>query len=151
MRMSQIPDPTAEHAEIAEDHPLGFLCDLCGLCGAPGVLVGLRRSLASLRFLLILASAGLLWAQAEAPVKRPDPVKWSLRLEPASAAPGGKVLGRLQAAVEAGWHFYAPGSPKPTIAATIGLAASPAVARSSIPRLSPGCWAGRGATPPSTS
>jgi thiol:disulfide interchange protein DsbD len=75
----------------------------------------------------LLGSAGVLLGQAEAPAKRPDPVKWSLALEPSAAAPGGKVLGRLKATVEAGWHFYAPTSPKPTIASTIGLADSPVV------------------------
>jgi len=74
-----------------------------------------------LRLILILASAGLVFGQ------RQDPVKWSLGLEPAIAAPGGKVLGRLQATLEPGWHFYSLGSPKPTIASTLGLAASPAV------------------------
>lgn len=74
-----------------------------------------------MRLILILASAGLVFAQ------RQDPVKWSLGLEPATAAPGGKVLGRLKATIEPGWHFYSLGSPKPTIASTLGLAASPAV------------------------
>ncbi len=74
-----------------------------------------------MRLILILASAGLVFGQ------RQDPVKWSLGLEPAIAAPGGKVLGRLQATLEPGWHFYSLGSPKPTIASTLGLAASPAV------------------------
>ncbi len=74
-----------------------------------------------MRLILILASAGLVFAQ------RQDPVKWSLGLEPATAAPGGKVLGRLKATMEPGWHFYSLGSPKPTIASTLGLAASPAV------------------------
>jgi thiol:disulfide interchange protein DsbD len=77
-----------------------------------------------LRYILIAASTGLLLAQQ---AKRPDPVRWSLMIEPATAAPGAKVLGRLKAALDPGWRFYAPTSPKPTIASSIGLAPSPAV------------------------
>jgi thiol:disulfide interchange protein DsbD len=77
-----------------------------------------------LRPILIVASTSLLLAQQ---AKRPDPVQWSLELEPATAAPGGMVLGRLKAALDPGWHFYAPTSPKPTIASSIGLAPSAAV------------------------
>ncbi len=69
----------------------------------------------------------LLLAQAGAPKPKVDPVKWTLRLEPDAAAPGQKVLGRLSAAIEPGWHLYSlstPGGPNPT---TIRLA-SPALA-----------------------
>jgi thiol:disulfide interchange protein DsbD len=36
----------------------------------------------------------------------PNQVKWSLTLEPASAAPGSKVLAHLEGAIDAGWHVY---------------------------------------------
>jgi len=36
----------------------------------------------------------------------PNQVKWSLTLDPASAAPGSKVLGHLEGAIDPGWHVY---------------------------------------------
>jgi thiol:disulfide interchange protein len=33
-------------------------------------------------------------------------VKWSLTLEPATAPPGSKVLGRLEGRIDSGWHLY---------------------------------------------
>jgi thiol:disulfide interchange protein DsbD len=40
----------------------------------------------------------------------PQPVKWSLAIEPASAqvAAGGKVTAVVTAAIDEGWHVYAP-------------------------------------------
>ncbi len=73
-----------------------------------------------------LAFAGLVAGQTKA---KPDPVKWSLRLEPDAAAPGQKVLGHLTATIEPGWHFYSLTTPKPTIPTTVALAPSPAVAK----------------------
>src|SRR5947208_16464924 len=35
-----------------------------------------------------------------------DLVKWSLTLDPAAAAPGATVLGKLEARVDPGWHMY---------------------------------------------
>src|SRR5262245_44147604 len=35
-----------------------------------------------------------------------DLVKWSLTLDPPSAAPGGTVVGKLEARIEPGWHMY---------------------------------------------
>ncbi len=83
-----------------------------------------------IRPLLALFAAAVLPlpGQTGASPKRPDPVKWTLTLEPATAAPGSKVLGRLHAALDPGWHFYSLTSPKPTIASTTALAPSPAVA-----------------------
>jgi thiol:disulfide interchange protein len=53
-------------------------------------------------------------------------VRWSLTLEPASAAPGAKVLAHLDGAIDPGWHLYSMTSAaaKPT---TIKLAPNPAV------------------------
>jgi thiol:disulfide interchange protein len=56
-----------------------------------------------------------------------DPIKWSLELPPA-AAPGSKVLARLEARLDSGWHLYSmstpPGGPTP---ATVRLADNPAI------------------------
>ncbi|MBI3694426.1 MAG: thioredoxin family protein [Acidobacteria bacterium] len=79
-----------------------------------------------------LLTGGLVLAQTDARPKKPDPVKWSLKLEPDAAAPGQKVLGRLTATVEPGWHFYSLTTPKPTIPTTIALAPSPAVGKSAV-------------------
>ena len=45
-----------------------------------------------------------------------DPAKWSLELDPAAIPPGGKVLARLKAVIEPGWHLYSLTTPaaKPT-------------------------------------
>src|SRR5437016_6296978 len=53
-----------------------------------------------------------------------DPAKWSLDLEPAAIPPGGKVLARLKASIEPGWHVYSLTTPaaKPT---TIRLTNNP--------------------------
>src|SRR5713226_5040248 len=79
-----------------------------------------------------LLSTGLVLASllaGQTPKAKPDPVKWSLRLEPDAAAPGQKILGRLTATIEPGWHFYSLTTPKPTIPTTVALAASPVVAK----------------------
>ena len=52
-----------------------------------------------LAFLVALLCAGL-------SAQRMDPVQWSLTVEPAQVAPGGKVLAKLTAKVEPGWHLY---------------------------------------------
>ena len=75
----------------------------------------------SARFLLtLLLAAGSSFAE------KLDPAKWSLELQP--AAPGSKVLARLQAKIEPGWHLYSlttpAGGPIPT---TIRLDNSAAV------------------------
>jgi len=41
-----------------------------------------------------------------------DPAKWSLELQPAAAAPGSKILARLQAKIEPGWHLYSLTTPR---------------------------------------
>ena len=74
-----------------------------------------------------LLGAGLLLGQSGAKDAKPDPVKWSLKFEPAAAAPGQKVLGRLTATIEPGWHLYSLTTPRPPIATTVALAASPAL------------------------
>ncbi len=66
--------------------------------------------------------AGLaLWAQ------RLNPVHWSLVVEPPSAPPGSRVLVRLTARMDPGWHLYSLTTPRPPIATTIELAPHPAI------------------------
>src|SRR5262245_58609893 len=68
------------------------------------------------RALALLATlAGISFAQ------RLDPVKWSFTLDTASAAPGSKVLGRLSATIEPGWHLYALATPRPSPPSKIQL------------------------------
>ena len=58
-----------------------------------------------------------------------DLVKWRLTLEPAAAAPGSAVLGRLEARIDPGWHMYSLTPVKgANIPTTIKLADTPAVA-----------------------
>ncbi len=61
--------------------------------------------------------------------QRLDPAKWSLSIEPAAAAPGSKVLGRLTVRLEEEWHLYSPTTPPGgPILTTVELADSEAVA-----------------------
>src|ERR1017187_6188275 len=56
----------------------------------------------------------------------PNNVQWSLSLEPAAAAPGSKVLARLEARIDPGWHVYSTTSAG-AIPTTIKVAANAAV------------------------
>jgi len=58
--------------------------------------------------------------------QQPDYVKWSLSLEPASAAPGSKVQAHFNGAIDPGWHLYSmtTAAAKPT---SIKVAPNPAV------------------------
>jgi len=71
----------------------------------------------------------LLAAALTAAAQRLNPVQWQLSLEPERAAPGSRLLGRLTARIDSGWHLYSlsspAGGPVPT---TIALAPHPAVA-----------------------
>ena len=51
---------------------------------------------------------------AQTPKRKPkfDPVKWTLAVEPAEAAAGGRAVARLTATIEQGWRLYAPTTPK---------------------------------------
>jgi thiol:disulfide interchange protein len=64
---------------------------------------------------LLAALAGISFAQ------RLDPVKWAFSVEPASAAPGSRVLGHLTATIDPGWHLYALATPPPSPATKILL------------------------------
>ena len=54
--------------------------------------------------------------------QRLNPAQWSLGIEPARAAPGSQVLGRLAVRLDPGWHLYSLTTPRPPIATTITLA-----------------------------
>jgi thiol:disulfide interchange protein DsbD len=66
---------------------------------APGLAVALLLAAAAFATGVVHAQQGPL-----------QPVKWSLALEPASgqAAPGGKLTAVVTAAIDEGWHVYAP-------------------------------------------
>lgn len=64
--------------------------------------------------------------------QRPDPVQWSLALEPASAAPGSRVLARLTAKIETGYHLYSLSTPEGPIPTTLTVKENPAVAKFEI-------------------
>jgi thiol:disulfide interchange protein DsbD len=51
-------------------------------------------------------SAGLLLVSFCALAQKTERVRWNVQVEPAAAAPGGKVLARATADVEPGWHLY---------------------------------------------
>jgi thiol:disulfide interchange protein DsbD len=73
-----------------------------------------------LLWVLFAASAGL-FAQGS------NHVNWSLEVTPASAPPGAKVLARLRAKIDPGWHLYSLSTPPPPVATTIQLAPNSAV------------------------
>src|ERR1700680_1937816 len=50
-----------------------------------------------------------------------DPVKWSLTVDPPKAPPGAKILARLTATIEPGWHLYGLSTPPPSRPTTIKL------------------------------
>ncbi len=56
-----------------------------------------------------------------------DPVQWSLEL-PAPAAPGDRVVGRLTAQIEEGWHLYSSTTAVKQIATRVTLEENSAVA-----------------------
>src|SRR5258708_1427187 len=64
---------------------------------------------------LLATLAGISSAQ------RLDPVKWSFSAEPASVAPGSRVLGHLTATITPGWHLYGLATPPPSPASRIQL------------------------------
>jgi len=66
-----------------------------------------RRAIA---VVALAAIAALAPCRAEAQKGPPQPVKWSVALEPATgqAAAGGKLVAVVTAAIGDGWHVYAP-------------------------------------------
>ena len=84
-----------------------------------GEALGLRHVI----LLLVMGMAAL--------AQGPNNVKWSLALEPAAAAPGSKVLARLEGQIDPGWHLYSMTSAG-AIPATIKVAPNPAVASARV-------------------
>jgi thiol:disulfide interchange protein DsbD len=60
--------------------------------------------------IVLIAAALLVPITAGAQQGPPQPVKWSVAVEPASGqvAPGGTVVAVVTAAINEGWHVYAP-------------------------------------------
>ncbi|HWR52908.1 MAG TPA: cytochrome c biogenesis protein CcdA [Bryobacteraceae bacterium] len=65
---------------------------------------------------------------ATLPAQKLNPVQWTLSFDPAKAPPGSKVLARVTAKLDPGWHLYALAVPKPIIPTSIKLAESRALA-----------------------
>jgi thiol:disulfide interchange protein len=61
-----------------------------------------------------------------------DPVQWTLDVEQAQAPPGGIVLARLTATIDAGWHLYSTTTPPGPIPTTILLAVNDRVASAKL-------------------
>ena len=60
-----------------------------------------------------------------------DPITWSATLTPSKAAPGSKILARISAKIEPGWHLYSLSVPRP-IRATAILVEHETVASSTV-------------------
>ncbi|MGO9096209.1 MAG: protein-disulfide reductase DsbD family protein [Bryobacteraceae bacterium] len=56
-----------------------------------------------------------------------NPVQWRLTAEPDRVAPGARILARLTARIEPGWHLYSLAAPQPIISTSIRLAENPAI------------------------
>jgi thiol:disulfide interchange protein len=72
--------------------------------------------------IFLLASVSVL---AQSPGPGSNHVNWTLEFSPAAAPPGGKVLAKLHAKIDPGWHLYSLSTPPPPIATTIQLAGNP--------------------------
>ncbi len=73
---------------------------------------------------LLIVAAVASYGQTSTRPQQFDPVQWSLAFQPAAAAPGDRVLGRLTAKIEPGWRLYAPTTPKPSIPTQLDLTES---------------------------
>ncbi len=58
--------------------------------------------------LAVAVAAASAPAVARAQQGPPQPVKWSLALDPSQVAAGGKLTAVVTAAIDEGWHVYAP-------------------------------------------
>lgn len=56
-----------------------------------------------------------------------DPIQWTLASDTAKAAPGSKILLKLTAKGEEGWHLYSMTTPRPPIATTAAIAENAAI------------------------
>src|SRR5689334_21668166 len=66
-----------------------------------------------------------------------DPIQWTLTVDQAKAPPGSKVVAKLTAKAEPGWHLYSLSTPPPgpdggPIATTLAVAADPHIAKAEI-------------------
>jgi len=77
---------------------------------------------------LIVLVAGTVLGQSE----KFNHVQWKLTLDQSSAAPGGTVLGRLEAIVDPDWHMYSLTTPPGPIPTTIATGNSPSVDKVAI-------------------
>ena len=73
----------------------------------------------------------LLAAALPAAAQGPNYVRWSLTLDPPTAAPGATVIARLAGSIDPGWHVYSM-STAAAIPTTLKLAPNPAVADSRV-------------------
>jgi len=73
-----------------------------------------RRSVRALALFTALSATGL--------AQRLDPAKWSISIEPKVAAPGSKIVARLTATIDPGWHLYSLSTPPPSPATKLKLA-----------------------------
>ncbi len=69
---------------------------------------------------------------ALAPAQKLNPVRWSLAVEPRAAAPGSKVLARVTATLDPGWHLYALSAPKPIIPTSVRIDENAAIASQTV-------------------
>ncbi len=69
---------------------------------------------------------------AGASAQKLDPAKWSISVEPKTAAPGGKILAHVVATLDPGWHLYSLTTPPPSPPTTLKLADSPVFGVASI-------------------
>jgi thiol:disulfide interchange protein DsbD len=86
-----------------------------------------RRILVWLPLLAAWAGTGL-WAQTASRKAPIDPVEWSLELQPATSAPGQRVVGHLTARIEEGWHLYSSTTAVKQVATRVTVEEHPAVA-----------------------
>src|SRR5436305_6763113 len=59
-------------------------------------------------------------------------VNWTASADSAASAPGGTVVVKLQADIDAGWHMYSLTTPPGPIPTTIKISDNPAVAEVTI-------------------
>jgi len=78
--------------------------------------------------LLIVVLQSLAFGQSE----KFNHVQWKLTLDQSSSAPGGAILGRLDAIVDPEWHMYSLTTPPGPIPTTIATDSSPSVDKVTI-------------------
>jgi thiol:disulfide interchange protein DsbD len=74
--------------------------------------------------LLVLTLAGAAWTGS---AQRLNPVQWRLSTEENRVAPGARIVARMTARMEPGWHLYSLTAPKPIIPTSIEVTSPEAV------------------------